>query len=165
MESPSKTVPSSKTFSDNNRLPGDSSQTSEESGHVSVEATSPGVSDVQTKTPDKKVVSSDEHVRDIIAPSDKETDNVAAVKATVSPTLSAESLLSEDVVSDTISLGSVSQQQDDSLQSSQQTSLSASSSSSATPSIVSVPSLSSSMSSISSSSILPSAPTLSLIHI
>ena len=139
VESPtsSSSVPkTSSSFSD--RVHGETkletASEEETSGHVSMEATSHSeVSDVKTKTPEAERVTSDVS-RDIMAAqaSDKETaDNVGGgVRATVSPTMSAESLLSEDAVSETISLGSVTDQDHgDSLQSSQQTSLSASSSS------------------------------------
>ena len=130
MESPTSTVPktSDSSFSDTNRLLESTSESGQAS--VEVEATSNSVSDVKTKTPGSAGTSSvvtGDHSRGTIAPSDKETDNIASVRATVSPTLSAESLLSDDTVSDTISL--VTEHSDgDSVQSSQQTSLSASSS-------------------------------------
>jgi len=135
---------------------------------VSVESTSQTASDVRTNKPNSSdnTDTSKSISKDYSSSSDivTETSHVSDGKmsSTLSPTLSAESLLNEDIASETINLGkmSVGDVSDNVLQSSQQTSFVSSSSS--TPSIViSIPSMSSSESSISTSSILPSAPTTS----
>ena len=109
--------------------------------------------------------------RDSVSETSEEQPSSAATTAAdsetrsaVSPTLSAESLLSDGGQPQTVSLGGelLGEVSDEVLQSSQKTSSIPSSSSSSTPSIViSIPSMSSSMSSKSVSSILPSAPTTS----
>jgi len=135
---------------------------------VSVESTSQTASDVRTNKPNSSdnKDSSKSISKDYSSSSDIVTETSHAsdgkMSSTMSPTLSAESLLNEDTVSETINLGkmSVGDVSENVLQSSQQTSFISSSSS--TPSIViSIPSMSSSESSISTSSILPSAPTTS----
>ena len=158
-----ESVPSTKS-SDSSFSSSASSTHHDDSDHVSVQATSHEASDVQTRTPEDSGHDERRVTGDTGAGQHQETvsTSVSSRPESLSPTLSAESLLSDDVASDTISLGDAAgavTDSEDIVQSSQQTVATASSSSS-TPSIVlSVPSMSSVSSNPSSSSILPSAPT------
>ena len=127
---------------------------------VSVESTENSASEVQTNKP----LSKDNKDSAVTLTGSQEngatpSSQQAAVTATVSPTLSAESLLSPDQ-EDTISLShhKLSDSDQHKISSSAPEQESGASSSSI---VISVPSISSSMSSISSSSILPSASTTS----
>ena len=130
---------------------------------VSVVSTENTDSDVRTNNPNSDT--SKDKTKDYkVSPSETETgvSDSGRGSASVSPTLSAESLLETDTVSETINLGDRLHEVSHEVVQSSQTTASVISTSSETPSIViSVPSMSSSMSSISSSSILPSALTTS----
>ena len=130
---------------------------------VSVASTENTDSDVRTNNPNSDT--SKDKTKDYkVSPSETETgvSDSGRGSASVSPTLSAESLLETDTVSETINLGDRLHEVSHEVVQSSQTTASVISTSSETPSIViSVPSMSSSMSSISSSSILPSALTTS----
>ena len=163
-------VQSSKSDSDIDNsfleLLGIETQLNQNEHSVPVEATSNTISDVQTNT---KINSGDN--RDALT-SSKEYNKLGTepksetsssedvhVRATLSPTLSAEKLLSDENVSDsiTLSLTNESLQSDEAeVETSQLPSASSSSSSSI---VISVPSVSSIMSSSSQTPILPSAPT------
>ena len=129
-------------------------------GQVSVESTSNSGGEVETKIPLSQDNGDSVSRRVLSEPSQTPSrSGQDEVVATVSPTLSAESLLSDsEAQADTISL-SHSSASAQSLSSSSLLEPEASASPSSI--VISVPSISSSMSSISSSSILPSASTTS----
>ena len=134
-------------------------------GQVSVESTENSLSDVETKIPHSPD-NTDSVSRRVLSEQSQtpSRSGQGTVRATVSPTLSAESLLSDsEQQTDTISLtDSADRPQSLSQQIKISSSLAGQETSSSPSSIViSVPSISSSMSSISSSSILPSASTTS----
>ena len=132
-------------------------------GQVSVESTSNSGGEVETNIPHSSD-QTDSVSRRVLSEQSQtpSRSQSGSVRATVSPTLSAESLLSESedqqVSRDSISLTD-SQARPQSLSQSARPEQEASSSPSSI--VISVPSISSSMSSISSSSILPSASTTS----
>ena len=130
---------------------------------MSVSSTENTDSDVQTNNVHNSDKSKDNTKDYKVSPSETETGvSDSSVLASVSPTLSAESLLETDSVSETINLGQRLHEVSEGVVQSSKTTASGVSSSSATPSIViSVPSMSSSESSMSSSSSLPSALTTS----
>jgi len=138
----------------------------DEDESVAVESTANSAGEVQTNKPKIKDIR-DSGLKSSSALKESETEAASISESrvinTVSPTLSAESLLSDELVSESINLSEVviPDVSDEVVTSSQQTSVTSSSSSSSPSIIVSVPSVSSSMSSISVSSILPSAPTTS----
>ena len=133
---------------------------------VPVETTSNSISDVQTNT----VISSNDN-REVLTSSKKynrlgtepnsetTSEEDVGVSATLSPTLSAEKLLSDEIVSDTITLSLTNESLQSDKAEVESSQLPSSGSSSSSSIVVSVPSVASLKSSSSQSPILPSAPT------
>jgi len=133
---------------------------------VPVETTSNSISDVQTNTvissnDNREVLTSSKEYNRLGTEPNSETtsEEDVGVSATLSPTLSAEKLLSDEIVSDTITLSLTNESLQSDKAEVESSQLPSSSSSSSSSIVVSVPSVASLKSSSSQSPILPSAPT------